>query len=89
MYAVFTFGSESWSWTQQTMAKIKGWETKTMTRLFRLKRQKDETWVEHHTRTCNMARKIRVQMGLLFLYEKMTKLCGVPWCGSAMKKRMR
>ena len=31
VYAVFTFGSENWSWTQQTMEKIKGWETKTMT----------------------------------------------------------
>ena len=28
------------------LGKIKGWETKTMTRFFRLKRQKDETWVE-------------------------------------------
>ena len=33
--AVFAFGSENWSWTMQTMEKIKGWETKKMTRLFR------------------------------------------------------
>ena len=44
--------------------KNKGWETETMTRLFRLKQQKDETWVDFHIRTCNMARKIWVQMGL-------------------------
>ena len=55
---------------QQRLQKINGWETKTMTRLFRLKRQKDETWVENHTRTCNMAKKIWVQMGLPFLFEK-------------------
>ena len=67
VYAVFAFGSENWSWTIQTMEKIKGWETKTMTRLFRLKRRKEETWVDYHTRTCDMARKIWVQMGLPFL----------------------
>ena len=38
VYAVKTFGSENWSWMKQTIEKIKGWETKTMTRLFRLKR---------------------------------------------------
>ena len=70
VYAVFTFGSDKWWWTQQTMEKIKGRETKTMTRLFRLKRQKDETWVEYRTRACNMARKIWVQMGLPFLCKK-------------------
>ena len=55
------------------IGKIEGWETKTMTRLFRLKRRKDETWVEYHTRTCNMATKIWVQMGLPFLYEKIAE----------------
>ena len=35
VYAVFAFGSENWSWNIQTMDKIKGWETKTMIRLFR------------------------------------------------------
>ena len=29
-----------------------------------------ETWVKYHTRTCNMARKIWIQMGLPFLYER-------------------
>ena len=28
-------------------------------------------------------------MNLPFLYEKLQKVCGVPWCGHAMKKRMR
>ena len=40
VYAVFAFGSEHWSWTKQTMEKFKGKETKTMTRLFRLKDEK-------------------------------------------------
>ena len=40
VYAVFAFGSEDWSWTQRTMEKFIGWETKTMTRLFRVERQK-------------------------------------------------
>ena len=53
--------------------KTKGWETKTMIKLFRLKRQKDETWVEYHTRTCNLARKIWVKMKLPFLYEKVAE----------------
>ena len=83
MFPVFTFGSENWSWTQQTMAKIKGWETKTLISFLRVKRQKDETWVGYHKRTCNMARKTWVQMGLPFLCEiKLRKVCGVPWDGS-------
>ena len=73
VYAVFSFGSENWSCTQQTFEKLKVGKTKTMTRLFRLKRLKDETWVEYHARTCNMARKIWVQMGLPFLCEKIAE----------------
>ena len=70
------------------MEKINGWETKTLTRLFRLKRQEDETLVDYLATTCNMARKIWMQMGLFFLCEKMQKVCGVPWDGCAMKNRM-
>ena len=33
-YLVFSFGSETWSWTQQTMDKLKRWETKILTKLF-------------------------------------------------------
>ena len=44
-------------------------ETKTMIRLFRFKRNKDETWVAYHTRTCEMAKNIWTQVGLPFLYE--------------------
>ena len=39
VYAVFAFGSEHWPWTVLTLDKIKGWETKTMLRLFRFKRR--------------------------------------------------
>ena len=46
-----------------------GWETKTMLRLFRFKSHKEETWVNYHIGTYNMARKIWIQMGLPFLYE--------------------
>ena len=53
--------------------KNQGWETKMVTKLFRLKRQKDETWVEYRTRTSIMARKMWVQMKLPFLYEKSGK----------------
>ena len=61
-----------------------------MTKLFRLKREKEKTWDDYQTRTSIMARKIRVQMKLPFLCtKKMRKVCGVPWCGHAMKKRMR
>ena len=48
----------------------KGWETKTMIRLFRFKRHKEETSVDFHTRTCNMARKIWIQMGLSLSVSK-------------------
>ena len=44
-----------------------------MTKLFRLRRQKDETWVECHTRTCMMARIIWGQTNLSFLYEKIAE----------------
>ena len=50
--AVFVFGSENWSWTIQTLERIKGWETKRKILLFRFKRHKDEMWVAYHTRTC-------------------------------------
>ena len=36
--SVFSFGSENWSWTIQTMDRIKRWETKLMMRLFRFNR---------------------------------------------------
>ena len=42
----------------KAMKKIKGWETKTMPRLFRFKRHEDETWVLCHNGPCEMARKI-------------------------------
>ena len=59
--AEFAFWSENLSWTVQTMEKIKRWETKRMTRLFRLKRQKEETCVDYRKKkkkTCNVARKM-------------------------------
>ena len=40
VYAVFAFGIENWSWIVPTLDKVKGWETKTMIRLFRFKRQR-------------------------------------------------
>ena len=40
-----------------------------MLRLFGFKRQREETRVDYHTRTCNMTRKIWTEMGLLFLHE--------------------
>ena len=53
----------------KAMKKIKGWETKTMLRLFRFKRHEDETWVLCHNGPCEMARKNMTQMGLLFQHE--------------------
>ena len=44
-----------------------------MTKLFRLKRQKEETWVEYQTRTSIMARKIWVQVRLPFLFAKIAE----------------
>ena len=70
VHSVFSFGSEIWSLTIQTMDSTKRWETKIMMRLFRFRRVKDETWVEYHTRCCKAARKIWIQMYLLFFYLK-------------------
>ena len=70
VFAVFSFGSETWSWTRQTVEKIERWETKIMTKSFLLERQKEGTWVEYETRTSTMARKIWVQMKLPFLFLK-------------------
>ena len=69
VYSVFSFGSELWSLTIQTMDRIKRWETEIMMRLFRFRRGKDETWVGYRTRCCKAARKIWIQMGLSFLYD--------------------
>ena len=69
VYSVFSFGSELWSLSIQTMDRIKRWETKIMMRLFRFKRGKDETWVGYRTRCCKAARKIWIQMGLSVLYD--------------------
>ena len=48
--------------TIQTMEEMRGWESKTMIRLFRFKRYKDEAWVTYHTRACNIARKMWKRM---------------------------
>ena len=44
-----------------------------MTRLFQFRRHKDDTWVDYHTRTCNLAREIWTKMGLPFLCERITE----------------
>ena len=78
----FSFlGSEIWSWTIQTMDRIKRWETKKMVRLFRFRRGKDETGVEYHRSCCKAARKIWIQMALPFLYEMIAESMwrGVGW----------
>ena len=69
VFAVFSFGNDNWSWTTKTLERIKERETKTMLRLFRFTREKEETLVDYYARTCKTARKIWVQMCLPFLYE--------------------
>ena len=54
---------------KKTFERIKEWETKTMLRLFRFKKQKEKTWVDYYARTRRTARKIWVQIRLPFLYE--------------------
>ena len=87
VYAVFAFGSENWSLDHTDDGKDQriGNQTKTMTRYSFSKDKKEETWVEYHVGTCNMARKIWLQMGLSFLHEKMQKVCGEPLDGFVMK----
>ena len=72
VFGVFSFGSENWSWTQKALEKMKGWETKAMSRIFRFKREKEETWTDYYTRTCKTSRKTWVKMGLPFLCEAIT-----------------
>ena len=66
VYAVFSSGSETWSWTQQTLAKIKGWETKAMTKLFRLKDDKRRRGSNTRQEPALWPGKIWEQMGLPF-----------------------
>ena len=87
-------GSVNWSWTIQTMEKIKGWETKTMTRLCCLKGHKEEPWVDYHTRMCNMDRKLCINMGLPFLHEKHVashgmSLCRIECCNQLPQKSLQ
>ena len=65
----FCFGIENWSWSQFFFNRIKGWETKAMRRLFRVKKKEDETWSDSYTRTAKIARKIWTRMKLQFLSE--------------------
>ena len=41
--SVFCIGSENWSWSQKTLDRIEGWETKAMRRSCRFKKKEDET----------------------------------------------
>ena len=54
VYAVFAFGSETWPWTVLTFDKIKGWETKKCY-VYSASKDKEETWVDCHARTCKTA----------------------------------
>ena len=87
VHAVIPFGSENWSWTIQTFERIKGWETKTMLRFCRFKRQKEETWVDYYARTCKTARKTWIQIGLS-VRSDLQNVCGEPWNVFAMKDPM-
>ena len=51
------------------MDRIQGLETKAMRRLFRFKKEEDETWAGHYTRTARIARKIWSKMKLPFLSD--------------------
>ena len=66
VYSVFCLEVKNWSWTQKTLDRIRGSETKAMNRLFRFKREKDEAWSDYHARTCRMARKRWGKNGFTF-----------------------
>ena len=51
VYSVFRCECESWSWSRNTVDKIKGWETQMMRKRFKFRRKAEETRVEHCTRT--------------------------------------
>ena len=87
VYAVFAFGSEIWSWTQQTMEEIKGWETKTIPIIpskYKTMRRGSDTTRERVTRP----RRYGCRWACPSCVRKLQKVCGVPWDGSAMKNRM-
>ena len=80
VFAVFSFGSENWSWTTQTFERM---GDKAYASSFPVQK----------TKRSNMGRLLcnnlqRIQMGLLFLYEISAEACGVPWDGAAMKSPM-
>ena len=80
VYAVFACGSENWSWTIQTSERIKGWETKTMLRLFRSKRHKEETWV------AIWPGRYGYRWACPSCMKELQKVCGEPWDGYETKK---
>ena len=69
MYVVIFCGSESWSWTQQTLKNIK----EIIIKLFRLKRQKMRRVSRIRLKRCNMVRKVWVQKNWSLLYEKIAQ----------------
>ena len=78
--AVVAFESEYWSWTVLTVDKISG----TPRHCYGYSASKDTKKRHASTivqKTCNMARKIWIQMGLLFVYEVIAdrKWCALGW----------
>ena len=57
VYSVFALESENWSWIQKTLDRIQGREIMTMSRLFRFKREKEETWSDYQASVCRTDRK--------------------------------
>ena len=55
---VFCLGNENWSGSRATMDRIRKWETKAMRRVFRFKKEEDETWANYCTRAATVAKKI-------------------------------
>ena len=65
LYSIFSFGSEDWSWTQKTLDRIKGWETKAIKSSISLQKMRHGLTI---TRELGEWPGKWVQMGLPFLY---------------------
>ena len=65
--AVFAFGVKYWSWTIHNDGQNQRIGNQDSDTFVQFQRHKEETWVDYHARTFEVARKIWIQMGLPFL----------------------
>ena len=85
--AIFAFGSQNWSWTTQTLERIRRWETKTMTRLFQFKKTQGwyMSWLPYEN--VQYGQRDMAQNGIaLPAWKNYRKILDAPWDVSHLVK---